>query len=105
MPENGAPWIAALSSRKTNIMDFVVPAVAPMPEPLRSRWIAALNANEFSMRVLEPEAGLDPEDPSIPEERFAFMYQLYLTDSDDPDEFSSIQFPFTELGYFVDVEE
>jgi hypothetical protein len=104
MSEDGA-WVRVESSGRTNVASIVATAMVSMPEPLRARWVAAMNANQFDMRILEPNPDLDPADPTIAEERFAFLYQLYLTDSDDPDEFSSIQWPVTELGHYVDAEE
>ena len=96
------PWVQVENSGRTNTSELVASAMLTMPEELRERWTEALNANRFAMRYLEPDAALDVDDPSIPEERFEHWMQVFLTDGG---EFSSVQWPLSAWGHYVDAEE
>ena len=63
MIEDGAPWVRIERGgpRKTNVTDLLVPAMLEMPEELRQRWTAALNANQFTMKM-SPRAVVRPDD-------------------------------------------
>jgi hypothetical protein len=65
-------------------------AIAEMEEPLRERWVAAMNSHKYDFRRIEPDRDLDPTDASVPDEEFAEKMQVYLTDEG---EFSSIIVP------------
>jgi hypothetical protein len=76
-----------------NMIEFVLDTMLTMEEPLRERWVAAINADQYGFRMIEPDRDLDPTDKSIPKERFASQMQMYLTDEG---EFSSILVPILQ---------
>jgi hypothetical protein len=87
-PDKGRPLRV---DRKTlRVIEQVLDMMGTMEEPLRERWAAAINAEQYGFRMIEPDRDLDPTDKSIPEEEFAAKMQMYLTDDG---EFSSITVP------------
>jgi hypothetical protein len=76
--------------RALHVIEQVLDAIAAMDEPLRERWVAAMNAHQYNFRTIEPDRDLDPTDKGIPEEEFAEKMHVYLTDEG---EFSSIIVP------------
>jgi hypothetical protein len=69
----GVHWI-------NEVLEQVLDTMSTMEEPLRERWVAALNAGQYGLRRIDPDRDLDPTDESIPEERFMTKMQTYLTD-------------------------
>jgi hypothetical protein len=74
-------------------MEFVLDTMVTIEEPLRERWVAAIKADQYGFRMIEPDRDLDPTDKSIPKATFGSQMQMYLTDEG---EFSSILVPILQ---------
>ena len=61
------------------ILESIFEAMLEMEEPLRERWVAAMKADQYGFRRIDPDRDLDP-----------YKMQVYLTDEG---EFSSILVP------------
>ena len=79
--------------RALHVIEQVLDAIAEMEEPLRERWVAAMNSHKYDFRRIVPDRDLDPTDTSVPDEEFAEKMQVYLTDEG---EFSSIIVPIPQ---------
>jgi hypothetical protein len=87
---NEEPWLRRVDLTMSDILELFLDAMGAMEEPLRERWVAAINAEQYGFRMVEPDRDLDPRDESVPKEDLAIKLQMYLTDEG---EFSSILVP------------
>ena len=90
MEPNKEPWLSRVDLTMNDLLELILDELSGMEEPLRERWVAAINTEQYGFRRIEPDRELDPTDESIPKERFAIKLQMYLTDEG---EFSSILVP------------
>ena len=87
---NKKRWLSRVDLTMNDLLELILDELSAMEEPLRERWVAAINTEQIGFRRLEPDRQRDPTDENFPKERLAIKLQMYLTDEG---EFSSILVP------------